>query len=385
MWESFISTYRGLFLLFTALTIILPLFQFSLQQALAEPLSPFFGLQDIRVQPHNWIDVYNEKYVNNGANYTDLQDISYYSDGRFLNATLWLASFNPTPPTDRNVNYGMYIDADMNNNTGIAGVDYHVEIQWHGETKTWTKVFEQWSSSGLHRTLDIKPIKGFFSKKGEAGRGAYVLLDADLKQMLWPKRYRVLFYAEEVNNPKLFWIVSPSKWVYIPPPEFIISTSPGLVNIRAGEESTIEVEVKSTKGSDPSVHLSSANEQPYYLKLNFTYPNIRIPSSGIGTTQLVISTSKEAPISPYTIVISADFTLPPDQAPFRLPNGQRTLQSQPIRNQSTVVVNVGEPLNAMDRISDFWNKLGSFINFVYLVGGAAASWVFTRYVGKKEK
>src|SRR5690349_4784465 len=356
MWESFISTYRGLFLLFTALTIILPLFQFSLQQALAEPLSPFFGLQDIRVQPHNWIDVYNEKYVNNGANYTDLQDISYYSDGRFLNATLWLASFNPTPPTDRNVNYGMYIDADMNNNTGIAGVDYHVEIQWHGETKTWTKVFEQWSSSGLHRTLDIKPIKGFFSKKGEAGRGAYVLLDADLKQMLWPKRYRVLFYAEEVNNPKLFWIVSPSKWVYIPPPEFIISTSPGLVNIRAGEESTIEVEVKSTKGSDPSVHLSSANEQPYYLKLNFTYPNIRIPSSGIGTTQLVISTSKEAPISPYTIVISADFTLPPDQAPFRLPNGQRTLQSQPIRNQSTVVVNVGEPLNAMDRISDFWNK-----------------------------
>ena len=63
MWESFISTYRGLFLLFTALTIILPLFQFSLQQALAEPLSPFFGLQDIRVQPHNWIDVYNEKLL----------------------------------------------------------------------------------------------------------------------------------------------------------------------------------------------------------------------------------------------------------------------------------------------------------------------------------
>jgi hypothetical protein len=35
----------------------------------------------------NWIDVWRGRQVNNGANYTDLQDINYYSDGRFLNVT----------------------------------------------------------------------------------------------------------------------------------------------------------------------------------------------------------------------------------------------------------------------------------------------------------
>ena len=33
-------------------------------------------------------------------------------------------------PSDRQLNYGMYIDSDFNNKTGIAGIDYKVEIQW---------------------------------------------------------------------------------------------------------------------------------------------------------------------------------------------------------------------------------------------------------------
>ena len=47
----------------------------------------------------------------------------------------------------------MFIDADMDNKTGIEGIDYKVEIHWHNETGTWTKVLEQWSSSGQIRAL----------------------------------------------------------------------------------------------------------------------------------------------------------------------------------------------------------------------------------------
>jgi hypothetical protein len=49
----------------------------------------------------------------------------------FLNATLWLDKFNGTGSSDRELNYGMYIDSDFNNKTGIAGIDYKVDIAYN--------------------------------------------------------------------------------------------------------------------------------------------------------------------------------------------------------------------------------------------------------------
>jgi hypothetical protein len=79
-----------------------------------------------------------------------------------------------------------------------------------------------------------------------------------------------------------------SKWVYVPPPEFAISTSPAvLVDVRAGEQKTIEVQVKSTEGFEPYVHLYSPTQQSYYyLRFDFKYDKLRIPSFGIITTPL---------------------------------------------------------------------------------------------------
>ena len=52
--------------------------------------------------------------TNIGDKVTDIQVVNYYSDGRFLNATLWLGKFNKLGPSDRRLNYGMYIDSDFN-------------------------------------------------------------------------------------------------------------------------------------------------------------------------------------------------------------------------------------------------------------------------------
>ena len=63
-----------------------------------------------------------------------------------------LTPFNESAPGNQiQLNYGMFIDADWNVNTGVSGVDYQVEIS--GRNETWTKTFSQWSSVDSNRTL----------------------------------------------------------------------------------------------------------------------------------------------------------------------------------------------------------------------------------------
>lgn len=60
----------------------------------------------------------------------------------------------------------------------------------------------------------------------------------------------------------------------------------------------------------------------------------------------------------------------------------------PVENviaQSTITIVIQDPSSALDIINDFWSKAGGFINFVYLAGVAAASWIFTTYIKKKKE
>jgi hypothetical protein len=185
---------RFVLLYFVVFMMALLLYNFP-QRAIA--YSPSFGMQEIKKPPRHWVDMWRGKYSTNGADYTDLRSVNYFSNGRFFNATLWLSSFNPKPPTDRTVNYGMYFDSDLNHNTGIAGIDYKVEISWNGTAKTWTRVFEFWSSSGGVKAVE-KPISNYSGFYGKGDGYGYVDLSADLNTMLSPNRYKVIFYAEEM-------------------------------------------------------------------------------------------------------------------------------------------------------------------------------------------
>jgi hypothetical protein len=207
--------------------------------------SPVFGRQTIIDDSADWLDVWRGKHTENGSNFIDIEAANYYSDGRVLNATLWLPSFRETPALDKKVNYGMYIDSDLNNRTGINGIDYKVEIQWDNKTEKWTRVFEEWSTNGKSRVLSNETnYQGFYGKGGD-----YVLLQADLADMLSPSRYKVLFYAEEIKGLK--WIMDSPKWIYIPPPEFLVLTFPRSVDLRAGEQKNVEVQLNSTNGFNP--------------------------------------------------------------------------------------------------------------------------------------
>lgn len=170
-------------------------------------------------------------------------------------------------------------------------------MSWNNQSKQWTKVLEKWSHFGEELVLDNQTISpNSFSKAG----AHYVRLSADLDAMLSPKKYKVVFYGEET--------------VAIPPLELILSTSPNSVELKKGEHKTIEVRVNTTQGYEPTVNLV-AKSQSKNINFDFTQNDtsnkntftLRVPSYGIATTPLTISSSDAASIGPYTIFIFANY------------------------------------------------------------------------------
>jgi hypothetical protein len=186
------------------------------------------------------------------------------------------------------------------------------------------------------------------------------------------------------------------KWIYIPPPEFLVLTFPRSVDLRAGEQKNVEVKLNSTNGFNPFFHLfttpsadasqQAEEEQSKDVTLTFEFDESRIPSYGMATTALTVTASGDATISPRTSFIFANFTFPSEEffiKPIGSSEGTK-IESESIIVPYSLAINVNQALTPIDQVSEFWAKLGDFINFVYLVGGAAATWLITTYIRKKK-
>ena len=114
----------------------------------------------------------------------------------------------------------------------------------------------------------------------------YVKLDLDLKAMLYPPRYRIFFYAYSLVDIKN-WLLDAVRWIYIPPPEFAMSSSPNSLDITAGEKGNIELNVNSNTGSQPTVYL----DVPYLpVNIGVEYENgnktLKMPTYNVAKTTL---------------------------------------------------------------------------------------------------
>lgn len=323
-----------------------------------------------------------KEIVDNGERSTDILSVTYFSDGKTLNATLWLfLPFKEQPTKYELVNYGMLIDTDFSKKTGFDGIDYQLEISWNNKTKTWTKTLESWSSNGNQRTLDkIYNYTGFFENEK-----SYVLLSLDLSSILYPNKYKVTFYTD-VNKDKenlTYLITDSTRWVAIPPLELAMKTLPSSLELRPGESRTVELRLNSTKGFEPTVFLSTKSNFGNIVS-DIEFKELQIPSSGIATTAIKITASEKAVVRPYTLSIMANSTFPPEELidvrsesvvdnPSLPPS-----ESENIISESTMMVTVQEPLTTIDKFNDFWNKLGSPITFFYGVLAGILPWILAK-------
>ena len=127
-------------------------------------------------------------------NSSDIQKVTYFSDGKTLNVTLWLGDTMPENPTREGANnlvYGILIDVDNNPTTGKFGVDYQKEIQWSNTTQQWNNFIAEYSSPGHLRILESQRNRSVLYEENQK----YIPVSLDLESITSPAKYRVLCYT----------------------------------------------------------------------------------------------------------------------------------------------------------------------------------------------
>jgi hypothetical protein len=206
--------------------------------------------------------------------------------------------------------------------------------------------------------------------------------------MLSPKTYKATFYGEVKSGGSFKTDFTRS--VAIPPLELSVSTSPSSVDVTKGDKRTVEVTVNTTKGYEPTVNLYATSPSKY-LVFDFTQNDtktiqnyqLRLPSYGIATIPLTISSPKAASTGPSTFFIFANSSFPPEQfirpKAFQKPisSSLPAIESENIITQSTLLANIQDPKPIIDQIGESWSKIGGPISFISgLVTGHVGPWIF---------
>ena len=351
--------------------------QESLQETLAT--SPSFVRQEITDEANNDGWNYLEGQFTMGHRYADLSSISYSSNGRFLNATL----FFHHPITDRplTVNYtayGMLIDIDSDYNTGWQGYDYMMKISWENKTKNWTYLLEEWSSDTTTRVLENKSNFTSFLDHKES---KYVYLSLDLQKINFPDKYLVVFFTDyDFQDGGVKYEISDySNIARIPPPEYVVSTSPNSVSLRPGEKKTVEVQVNSSTAVFESHAIFSTNKIDG-LQTDFTPNESEIPQVGIATSHLNIKAEADSVPNPYTLLISVNISFPAQYSGSE--SGITKVLSKSIGEHSTLSLTLLPPLTPEEHFTRFWSTYGELIK---IIGGGFAGGSAAMVLGKFSK
>jgi hypothetical protein len=331
--------------------------------------SPSFLEQEIGDNTSDWIDMsinqINKKVL---EKYTDITSIDYFSDGKTLNATLWLLfPFKEEPPR-KEVDYGMFIDADFNSKTGYGGMDYKVELQWINESKSWNKVIETWSRNGKERTIATYPnITDFFEKEKY-----FVTVSLDLQKILYPQKYKVLFYSDYRRDDGVL-ISDFTRWIAIPPLELDISTIPRSIELYQGISDNIQVQVNSTEGYAPKINLTLENK-PAGTFFEYDSDEIILPSYGMATIPIKIIPTKDAILGPQTFYVTVKSNFPSDEI-IKI-QGIHSVPPENIIKRSAVLLTIKPEPDLFDKIQMSWGKIGDFAQFIYGIIAGLSPFIF---------
>jgi len=331
-------------------------------------------------------------------NSTDIQKITYLSDGKNLNASLWLGGNFARDPGSKGataVVYGMLMDVDSNPNTGFQGVDYQLEVQWRNSSKTWNMFLGEYPS--VDNASEKSPadfVKILTSKENYTGffvdGKPYVTLSLPLNDVAFPSEFKAMYYAIVIYDDSNM-VEDLGSWIDIPPLDLAISTLPNPVVIRQGEQRDIAVQLKSNNGFISDV----AGFKPIE-----NYSKIDVQPKGIGEAAHVVPTrtstdpaafainvSNDAAIGEYTIpmlvnistasVFPSEF-LKINNFTFSVPTKGNVLRV------SKFTLSVIEPITIQDQVKDFWAAYGGIITLIGAgFGGGLASYVLDKAKNRK--
>ncbi len=347
-------------------------------------LSPFYDVVDGRYIPS----------TNRLNNLTKLQSVSYVSDGKFLNATLWLSKPFELFPVNDTPTYTVSIDADYDKFTGSNdGIDYEAEIIWNNKTNTWTYDLEEYSSILKGRVIEkIDNYTGFYTKEPVAGNdfnlnNRDVNIPINLDKIGPIVQGRILFsvgHELKLNN-KDRRINDYSNWIPIPPPKFSIVLDPNNLIMRPRDNAKVSIQAYSniTDPPFPSIKLLNNTIQGITIK----YPEIReIPLSQRGYTKFDISLVDNGHGHTGT------YTLPIDLNALYNRYEKLTNSSLPTENitiRSAIAIKLLPELTTQDLLNNLLNNFPTwdqnFATFITLILSIIALGVAIKKFFSKDK
>lgn len=373
--------------------------------------SPSFSRQEVGDDVRDGININGlagtqtvDDYKDLLDNSTDIMKITYLSDAKNLNASLWLGgdfTKNPDEKGAQAVVYGMLLDVDSNPRTGFQGVDYQLEVQWMNSSKIWNMFLGEYPSvddpsakdpADYLKILDIKEnYTDFF-----VDNRPYVTLSLPLEDVAFPSKFKAMYYAIVIYDSSNI-VVDLGSWIDIPPANFAISTLPNPVIIRQGEQKNIAVQLKSNDGfiSNVASFLPLENYSRIDIQPNNNMDELEdgdgdeSSSSDIGPTTFITKVSSDAEIGEYTIPILVNMSTGsvfPSEF-LRLSNFSFSVPTKGnVLTVANLTLTVTEPVTTQEQIKEFWSAYGGIITLVGAgFGGGLASYVLDRVKSRKNK
>jgi hypothetical protein len=371
--------------------------------------SPSFSRQEVGDDEHDGININGDAgtqsvddYKDPLDNSTDILKITYLSDAKNLNASLWLGgnfSENPASKGAQAVVYGMLLNIDSNPKTGFQGVDYQLEVQWMNSSKIWNMFLGEYPSvddaslkdpADYLKILDIKKNYTDFFVDDKP----YVTLSLPLEDVAFPSKFKAMYYGIVIYNSSNM-VVDLGSWIDIPPANLAISTLPNPVIIRQGEQKNVAVQLKSNDGFISNVasflpieNYSKIDVQPHNIdELNSDVGGNDVSSSNMGPRTFLIKVSSDAEIGEYIVPIlvnmSTGSVFPSDF--LRLAKFNFSVPTKGnILTIANMTITVTEPVTAQEQIKEFWGAYGGIISLVGAgFGGGLASYVLDRVKSRK--
>ena len=376
--------------------------------------SPSFSRQEVGDDERDGININGlagmqtaDDYKDPLDNSTDILKITYLSDAKNLNASLWLGGNFTKDPAAKGaeaVVYGMLVDVDSNPRTGFQGVDYQLEVQWMNSSKIWNMFLGEYPSvdnaslrdpAEYLKILDIKQnYTDFF-----VDNKPYITLSLPLDDVAFPSKFKAMYYGIVIYDSSNM-VVDLGSWIDIPPADLTISTLPNPVVIRQGEQKNIAVQLKSNDGVISNVASFLPIEN--YSKIDMQSNNVDEPegaagggssggepqsSSNMGPTTFITRVASDAEIGEYTIPllvnISTGSVFPSEF--LRLSNFTFSVPTKGnILTVANLSMTVTEPVTTQEQIKEFWGAYGGIITLVGAgFGGGLASYVLDRVKSRK--
>ena len=234
----------------------------------------------------------------------DIVSTSFSSNGRFLNATIWLD--NPiykdrhSEYLDSNVTFSMNIFSEL------AIADYLVTIS-PAPNNTWTKTLYEYEPVRRNMTEQVRrPIATEYNYTDLFVDGnRYVQLELDLNSVGLPSSYWVSFRATASKDG--FDLLDHTYSQAVPPRlnRFVFNW-PENLRIKAGDDFVGKVSINSTQLQTEQTFTPLDANGTDDIQVRFSPTTFKIPTDGITTADLFIQTSPELPVTNYTIPIAVD-------------------------------------------------------------------------------